>query len=119
MEAGVYLKDKSGNPNNYGFPMQVQIHGYDWEGEEYVYKYTRITQLNSYVYQQEDGNYRILAKLDYLPDQNWFAFGLKESEFEQYGTYGSAGIKIVLVLVTPKYFEVGKVYTQAEFLGGL
>lgn len=119
MEQGNYLKDRNGNPINYGGLIQVKIPGYGADGQEFIYTYTRIPQLDAYAYQQEGEYFRILAKLDYFPLDNCILFGVYDSEVEQYGEYASSGGKMIKILVTPKYFKIGELYTQAELLGGL
>lgn len=112
--AGILLKDRSGNIGEYSSITQINSKYKDNSGNLSKHKFTRMASLYAYaVYQQTDGTYLIQKALDYIPSDNFFYFGLYESEFENLAT-GTSGSRWVGLWLTTKLLTVGNTYAAED-----
>ena len=98
---GIVLKDRTATAGEYSGVTQMKAPYQDSDGNASKQKFTRLTSLNAYaITQQDDGKYLVQKKLEYIPNEDYFYFGLYDADYQEFASGGFVGLFLTLKTLT-------------------
>jgi hypothetical protein len=113
--AGVILKDKNGNADEYSDVKKLEVPYKEADGSTSKLKYTATKFMRYYVAsQQSNGAYLIQKSLSYINTNDISMFSVGESECREFGKESSTKGYELLIIGVAKDLTVGNSYMASD-----